>query len=104
MVAQVAEITKPLASANEIVDAVMADSENLIKPLSPEDTKKVMHLLKSLNGVEIPMKRASRAFKIAIDVKDDGNPKDAICQTPKTTVKMTGQSSDMDVDFTKRNQ
>jgi hypothetical protein len=108
VVAQVADITKPLASANEIVDAgnlvVMVKDEGLIKSLSPEDAKRVMDLIKSVKGTEIPMKRDAGAFKIAIDVKDDSNPKDTTWQTPKKTVKATGQSSAMDVDCTERNQ
>ena len=78
--------------------------EGLIKSLSPEDTKKVMDLIKSMKGTEIPMKRDAGAFKIAIDVKDESSPKDAIWQTPKKVVKATGQSNAMDVDFTERNQ
>ena len=108
VVAQVADITKPLASANEIVDAgnlvVMVKDEGLIKSLSPEDAKRVMDLIKSMKGTEIPMKRDAGAFKIAIDVKDESNPKDATWQTPKKTVKAAGQSNAMDVDFTERNQ
>ena len=103
----VAEITKPLASANEMVDSdnliVLHDKGGAIKHLSPADKKKVLELIESMQGNVVPMVREAGAFKIAIDVPDGTSTEESKWSVPKKTVKAK-QSNAMDVDFSEETQ
>ena len=103
----VADITKPLASVNEMVDSdnliVLHDKGGAIKHLSSEDKKKVLDLIESMKGNVVPMVREAGTFKIAIDVPDSAPTGESNWSVPKKTVKAK-QSNAMDVDFSEDTQ
>ena len=100
--AQVAKITKPLASANEMVDAmnliIMHKDGGMVKKLTQEQMNRVIQGLHALEGAEVPITREKGAFTIDIDVQEE-----SIWKEPKKTVK-SQQSSKMEVDFVGKNQ
>jgi len=97
--AQVAAITKPLAAANEMVDAdnliILHKEGGMVKKLTEAEKKAVMKILSESKGPSIPIKRKTGAFLIEIDVKESTNG----FTEPKRPVKArANQSDDMDVD------
>ena len=99
--AQVAKITKPLASANEMVDAmnliIMHKDGGMVKKLTQEQLNRVLQGLQALEGSEVPIKREKGAFTIDIEV-----PESSIWKEPKKPVR-NQQSSKMEVDFVSKN-
>ena len=98
--AQVAAITKPLAAANEMVDAdnliILHKEGGMVKKLTEAEKKAVMKILSESKGPSIPIKRKTGAFLIEIDVKDESTKG---FTEPKRPVKArANQSDDMDVD------
>ena len=103
---QVAGIVKPLASANEMVDAgnliIMHRDGGSIKKLSPEDMSKVLKIIHNTPGAEVPIKRQVGSFNVEIDIKSD--PTGVSDWTmAKKVVKPKEQISKMEVDFICKN-
>ena len=75
--AQVADITKPLASANEIVDAnniiLLAKEGGIVKKLSEDERRAVNEILKKSTGPMTPIIRRGGAFIMEIDVTDESD-------------------------------
>ena len=98
--AQVAAITKPLAAANEMVDAdnlvVMHKDGGIIKKLTEEERKAVMKILNDSKGPSVPIKRKGGAFTIEVDVSEEQE--DGFKMAKKTIKAKAVQSNDMDVD------
>ena len=101
MTAQVAAVTKPLASAFEMVEngniMILHKTRGIVKKLSRAAEEKVRDIVKSEAGPEIVLERKAGAFKFNIEVKDSRNEKGF--QVPKKTVKWK-KSNEMDVDET----
>ena len=98
--AQVAAITKPLAAANEMVDAdnliVMHKEGGMVKKLTESEKKAVMKILSESKGPSIPIRRKTGAFLIEIDVKEEA--KNGFTEPRKSVKPRKNQSDDMDVD------
>jgi hypothetical protein len=105
MTAQVAAITKPLASVTEMVDSgnivIMHKTGGIVKRLSPDTERKIRDLVKSERGPEIVLERKGGAFTFDIDVKDEkksaARNEDEEWKKPKNPVKPSGNRK-MDVD------
>ena len=103
---QVATIVKPLASANEMVDAgnliIMHKEGGCIKKLSTEDMSKILKIIHATPGAEVPIKRQAGSFNIDGDIKED--PTGISDWTmAKNTAKPKAQISKMEVDFISKN-
>jgi hypothetical protein len=98
--AQVAAITKPLAAANEMVDAdnliVLHKEGGMVKKLTESEKKAVMKILSESKGPSIPIKRKTGAFLIEIDVKEES--KNGFTEPKRPVKARVNQSDDMDVD------
>ena len=98
--AQVAAITKPLAAANETVDAdniiVLHKEGGMVKKLTESEKKAVMKILSESKGPSIPIRRKTGAFLIEIDVKEEA--KNGFTELRKSVKPRKNQSDDMDVD------
>ncbi len=97
--AQVAGITKPLAAANEMVDAdnlvIMHKEGGVIQKLENKEKDAIMRILENSKGPKVPILRKAGAFVIEVDVKED----EEGFQAPKKTVKPKGiKPVDMDID------
>ena len=72
--AQVVKVTKPLASANEIVDAghwiVMHKEGGIIKKVSEEAQKEIMKIIESQKGSAVPIERENNQFVVEMIVPD----------------------------------
>ena len=72
---QVASIVKPLASANEMVDAgnliLLHREGGAIKKLTPEDMSKILKIIRDAPGATVPIRRQAGSFNVEIDIKDD---------------------------------
>jgi hypothetical protein len=72
--AQVVKVTKPLASANEIVDAghwiVMHKEGGIIKKLSEEAQREISRIIDSQKGSAVPITRESNQFVMEMFVPD----------------------------------
>jgi hypothetical protein len=69
--AQVADITRPLAAANEVVDAngnwiILNKTGGLIKELNEEEGKRIMKILEESNKPTVPITREGRQFMVEI--------------------------------------
>ena len=75
---QVAEITKPLASVDEMVSSgmmvIMHRSGGIAKRLDPDTERQIRDLVKGCRGSEIVLERSGGSFTFEIDVKaeDEG--------------------------------
>ena len=103
---QVAGIVKPLASANEMVDAgnliLLYREGGAIKKLTPEDLSKILKIIRDAPGAVVPIRRQAGSFNVEIDIKDD--PTGVSDWTmAKKTVRPKDQLSKMEVDFISRN-
>ncbi len=70
--AQVVKVTKPLASANEIVDAdhwiVMHKNGGIIKKVSEEAQREIMRIIESQKGSAVPIERENNQFVVEMIV------------------------------------
>ena len=98
--AQVAAITKPLAAANEMVDAdnlvVMHKDGGIIKKLTEEERKAVMKIINDSKGPSVPIKRKGGAFTIEVELSEEQE--DGFKMAKKPIKAKAVQSNDMDVD------
>ena len=73
--AQAAEITKPLAAANDMVDAdnfvIMHKDGGVIQKLNEDEKKAIMKIIEGSKGPSVPTKRKGGAFVIEIHVMKD---------------------------------
>ena len=95
---QVAEITKPLASVDEMVTngmmVIMHRTGGIAKRLDIETERKIRDLVKSTQGNEVVLERAGGSFTFEIDVKSQDNA-DGF-KEPKKTVKASNQQMQVD--------
>ena len=100
MTAQVAAVTKPLASAFEMTESgnlvILHRTGGIVKKLSKEAEEKVRDIVKSEAGPEIVLERKAGAFKFEVETKSGGR-NDEEFQLPKKTAKFKTRN-DMDVD------
>ena len=92
---QVAEITKPLASVDEMVTngmmVIMHRSGGIAKRLDADSERKIRDIVKACQGSEIIFERANGAFTFEIDVQSEWEtPK------PKRTIRAGNRSMDVD--------
>ena len=98
--AQVVKVTKPLASANEIVDAghwiVMHKKGGIIKKVSEEAQKEIMKIIESQKGSAVPIERENNQFVVEMIVPDQEEPVGEAFELAKKTFngKMEKQNSD----------
>ena len=96
---QVGAITKPLAAANEMVDAddlIMLHKEGgTVKKLSESDKKDIMKRMNKSKGPSNSIRRKTRAFLIDIDVKEESQSE--FTAAKKTAKQRVNQSDDVDV-------
>ncbi len=77
--AQAADITRPLAAANEVVDAngnwvILNKKGGLIKEISEEEGKRIMKILEESHKPMVPITRENRQFMVEIHVPaNEGN-------------------------------
>ena len=75
MVAKVAEVTKPFASAVEMVQAynmvVLSKKEGIIKHMTDEQMAQLEEFLQKTKGCEIPIGLTDNQFTVAMDVDVD---------------------------------
>ena len=99
---QVANIVKPLASANEMVDAgnliIMHREGGAIKKLSEEDMAKVLKIIHDAPGAEVPIKRHAGSFNVEVDIKEEQTGV-SDWTVAKKTFKPKEEISKMEVDF-----
>ena len=103
---QVTSIVKPLASANEMVDAgnliLLYREGGANKKIAPEDLSKILKIIRDAPGAVVPIRRQAGSFNVEIDIKDD--PTGVSDWTmAKKTVRPKDQISKMEVDFISRN-
>ena len=95
---QVAEITKPLASVDEMVTngmmVIMHRTGGIAKRLDVETERKIRDLVKGTQGNEVVLERAGGSFTFEIDVKSQGSA-DGF-QEPKKTVKASNRQMQVD--------
>ena len=98
MTAQVAAVTKPLASAFEMIEngniVILHRTGGIVKKLSKSAEEKVRDIVKAEAGPEIVLERKAGAFKFDVEMKDGRNERPF--ETPKKTVKF--RKSEIDVD------
>ena len=86
---QVAEVTKPIASVDEMVSSgmmvIMHRSGGIAKRLDSDTERKIRDLVKGTQGNEVVLERAGGSFTREIDVNSDG------WQDPKKTAKVSNQ-------------
>ena len=91
---QVAEITKPLASVDEMVTngmmVIMHRSGGIAKRLDIETERKIRDLVKGTQGSEVVLERAGGSFTFEIDVKSEG------WQEPKKPARPSTQKMQVD--------
>ena len=88
MTAQVAAVTKPLASAFEMTESgnlvILHRTGGIVKKLSKAAEEKVRDIVKSEAGPEIVLERKAGAFKFEVETKSGGR-NDEEFQLPKKT-------------------
>ena len=112
-IVQAADITKPLASTIDMVDAdnfvCMTKTGGTAKKLSKEDVEKIMKIIQDAPGAAIPFSRKGRKFVMEVTIPKDprswNNPKNPVknrWQDHKGGIKLKnrfdGANDDMDVD------
>jgi len=99
MTAQVAAVTKPLASVFEMTESgnlvILHKTGGTVKKLSRNAEEKIRDIVKAEEGPEIVLERKAGAFKFDIEVQGGRN--DEEFQVPKKTAKPRN-SREMDVD------
>ena len=92
--AQVVKVTKPLASANEIVDAdhwiVMHKNGGIIKKLDEEAQKEIMRIIENQKGSAVPIEREHNQFVMEMIVPDQGESHGEAFELAKYTFKGKG--------------
>ena len=95
---QVAEITKPLASVDEMVSSgmmvIMHRSGGIAKRLDPDTERKIRDLVKACKGSEIVLERSGGSFTFEIDVNSESE--EWKTQGPKKAAKVSTRSMDVD--------
>jgi len=80
IITQVADITKPLASVDEMVNSgmlvIMHKSGGIAKRFDIETERKIRDLVKGVQGNEVILERSGGAFTFEIDVKSEEEWKD----------------------------
>jgi hypothetical protein len=91
---QVAEITKPLASVDEMVAngmmVIMHRTGGIAKRLDIETERKIRDLVKGNQGHEVVLERAGGSFTFEMDVKSEG------WTEPKKPLKVSNQKMQVD--------
>lgn len=99
MTAQVAAVTKPLASVFEMTESgnlvILHRTGGIVKKLSRNAEEKIRDIGKAEEGPEIVLQRKAGAFKLDIEAKGSGN--DEGFHVPKKTAKIKN-NREMDVD------
>ena len=109
MQSQVAEVTKPLAAANEMVDAgnmvILHKTGGIVKTLSHSAEKQIRDIIKGERGPELVLQRSGGSFTFDVDVKSEESTQRAAekFEPARNTVKAQGNHK-IDVDYTSRNQ
>ena len=106
---QVADVTKPLAAASEAVDTgrtiILHRTGGIVKKLSHESEKKIRDIIKAEEGPEVILERRGGGFTFDIDVQSETSDISNRWQTPKKTVRATGnQGNKMDIDVADKNR
>ena len=100
MTAQVAAVTKPLASAFEMTETgnlvILHRTGGIVKKLSRAAEQKIRDIVKGESGPEIILERKAGAFKFDVEFEEEGN---EAFQKPKKTSKPR-KGNEMDVDKT----
>ncbi len=95
--AQVVKVTKPLASANEIVDAglwiVMHKDGGIIKKVSEEAQREISRIIDSQKGSAVPITRESNQFVMEMFVPDQEDSHGEAFELAKYTFKGKGMQS-----------
>ena len=98
--ARAAAITKPLAAANEMVDAdnliVLHKEGGMVKKLCESEKTEIMKMLNESKGLVVPIRRKTGAFIIEVDVKDESS--SGFIAAKKTVKPKVNRSDDVDVD------
>jgi hypothetical protein len=93
---QVAEITKPLASVDEMVAGgmmvIMHRSGGIVKRLDSESERKIREIVKQVSGSEIILERSGGSFTFEVDVKSEGEE----FSTPKKVAKAGTRKMEVD--------
>ena len=75
MNSQVASVTKPLAAANEMVEAgnlvVLHKTGGIIKKMSHSAEKQIRDIIKAEKGPELVLQRHAGSFTFDVDVKSE---------------------------------
>ena len=99
LTAQVAAVTKPLASVFEMTESgdlvILHRTGGIVKRLSRNAEEKIRDIVQAEEGPAIVLQRKSGAFRLDTEVKGSGN--DEGFQVPKTSAK-TKKNREMDVD------
>ena len=92
--AQVVKVTKPLASANEIVDAghwiIMHKNGGIIKKIGEEAQKEIMRIIESQKGSAVPIEREHNQFVMEMIVPDQTESHGEAFELAKHTFKGKG--------------
>ena len=100
MTAQVAAVTKPLASAFEMTETgnlvILHKTGGIVKKLSRAAEQKVRDIVKGESGPEIILERKAGAFKFDVEIEDERN---GAFEKAKNTVRAR-KGNEMDVDRT----
>ena len=108
MKSQVADVTKPLAAANEMVDSgnmvILHKTGGIVKKLSHSAEKQIRDIIKNEQGPELVLQRTGGSFTFDLDVKnEESNPKSmGKFESARNTVKAQSNRK-MDVDYTSKN-
>ncbi len=97
--AQVVKVTKPLASANEIVDVdhwiVMHKKGGIIKKLGEEAQKEIMRIIESQKGSAVPIERENNQFVMEMIVPDQEESHGEAFELAKHTCRGKGVQNDL---------
>ena len=96
--AQVVKVTKPVASANEIVDAdhwiVMHKKGVIIKKLSEEAQREIMKIIEGQKGSAVPIERENNQFVVEMIAPDQEESHGEAFELAKHTFKGQGVQKD----------
>ena len=95
VVTQVAEVTQPLASVDEMVTSgmmvIMHRSGGIAKRLDADSERKIRDIVKGCKGSEIVLERGNGSFTFELDVQSEW-------ETPKAKRTAKSGTRSMDVD------
>ena len=93
---QVAEVTKPLASVDEMVAGgmmvIMHRSGGIAKRLDSDSERRIRDIVKQASGSEIVLERSGGSFTFEIDVKSEVDE----FSTPKKTIRAGTRKMEVD--------